>query len=47
VKRCGRDINHMLLVQAPEVLQGKPYNEKADVFSFAMILYQIMCRCAV
>lgn len=26
---------------APEVIRGEPYNEKCDIFSFAMILYQM------
>ena len=27
---------------APEVALSRPYNEKADVHSFAMILYQVL-----
>lgn len=29
---------------APEVQLGKDYDEMADVFSFAMILYEVVCR---
>eukprot|EP01098_Paradermamoeba_levis_P002922 TRINITY_DN1381_c0_g1_i4.p1 TRINITY_DN1381_c0_g1~~TRINITY_DN1381_c0_g1_i4.p1 ORF type:complete len:734 (-),score=234.13 TRINITY_DN1381_c0_g1_i4:40-2157(-) len=29
---------------APEVLSGEPYNEKADVYSYAMVLYEIASR---
>lgn len=29
---------------APEVIYGQTYNEKVDVYSFAMILFEIMCR---
>jgi hypothetical protein len=31
-------------LQAPEVLQGAPYNEMADVFSFAVVLYNLFSR---
>jgi serine/threonine protein kinase len=27
---------------APEVLMGKPYNEKADVYSFGVLLYEFL-----
>jgi serine/threonine protein kinase len=27
---------------APEVFHGKPYNEKADVYSFAMLLWKML-----
>jgi hypothetical protein len=30
--------------QAPEVTLCRPYNEKADVFSFAIILYELLIR---
>ena len=30
--------------QAPEVLLGKRYDEKADVFSFALCLYNLFSR---
>lgn len=29
---------------APEVLNGKPYNEKADVFSYGIVLCEIITR---
>merc|ERR1719321_2277301 len=29
---------------APEVSMGTDYTEKADVFSFAMITYEVICR---
>lgn len=29
-------------LQAPEVFKGLPYNEKADVFSFAICLYEVL-----
>ncbi len=28
--------------QAPEVFRGEKYNEKADVFSFAMVAYELI-----
>lgn len=31
-----------LLYMAPELINGKDYNEKADVFSFAMIMYEVL-----
>lgn len=30
---------HML---APEILQGKPYNEKVDVYSFGILMYGLI-----
>jgi serine/threonine protein kinase len=33
------------LYMAPEVFLGQPYNEKADVFSFGVALYELMARC--
>lgn len=30
-----------LLYMAPEVLGGTPYNEKADVFSFAIVIFEL------
>lgn len=29
---------------APEVYEGKHYNEKADVFSFGVVLWEIVTR---
>lgn len=29
---------------APEVISGKPYTEKADVFSFGIIMWEIASR---
>lgn len=29
---------------APEVLLGQPFNEKADVYSFGLVLWQILSR---
>jgi len=29
---------------APEVLMGTEYTGKADVFSFAMVAYEVVCR---
>lgn len=28
---------------APEIMVGQPYNDKADVFSFGVVMYEIMC----
>ncbi|GIL47987.1 hypothetical protein Vafri_4711 [Volvox africanus] len=38
----GATGSHMTM--APEVYQGLPYNEKADVFSFGVILYELFGR---
>lgn len=27
---------------APEIMRGEPYTEKSDIFSFGMILWEIM-----
>lgn len=39
--RSGRRIGtpHWM---APEIMRGEPYNEKADVYSFGMILWCVM-----
>lgn len=29
---------------APEVIAGKPYTEKADIFSYGIILWEISAR---
>lgn len=29
---------------SPEVSQGKPYNEKSDVFSFGIVLFEVMSK---
>lgn len=36
-----------LLYMAPEVLGGTPYNEKADVFSFAIVIYELFCQSTI
>ncbi|WIA14837.1 hypothetical protein OEZ85_001556 [Tetradesmus obliquus] len=33
------------LYMAPEVWKNQPYNEKADVFSFGVVLYELVSRC--
>jgi serine/threonine protein kinase len=32
------------LWMAPEVLSGNSYDEKVDVYSFAVVLYELLCR---
>lgn len=34
-----------LLYMAPEVLRSEEYNEKADVFSFAIVMYEVLQKC--
>jgi len=29
---------------APEILVGEPYDHHADVFSFAMVIFEVLCR---
>lgn len=29
---------------APEVLDGQSYDEKVDSYSFAIVMYEILCR---
>lgn len=31
-------------MQAPEVFRGLPYNEKVDVFSFGVLVYEVFSR---
>jgi serine/threonine protein kinase len=33
-----------LIYMAPEVLQNQPYNEAADTFSFAVVMYEVLSR---
>eukprot|EP00210_Caulerpa_lentillifera_P003495 g3335.t1 len=33
-----------MMYMAPEVLHFMPYNEKADVFSFGIIMYEVLCK---
>ncbi|KAG2488111.1 hypothetical protein HYH03_013260 [Edaphochlamys debaryana] len=37
--QCGSSI-----YMSPEVAQEQPYNDKADVFSFGVMCYEVMCR---
>ena len=32
------------LIHSPEILEGKPYNESADVFSFGLVLWELITR---
>ena len=32
---------------APEVVMGKKYNEKVDVFGFAIIMYEVLTRSVI
>jgi serine/threonine protein kinase len=44
----GMDMHSMLgtpYYMAPEILDGRPYNEKADLWSAGIILFQIVCGC--
>eukprot|EP00210_Caulerpa_lentillifera_P002812 g2686.t1 len=34
-----------LLYMAPEVLKSEEYNEKADVFSFSIVMYEVLQKC--
>jgi len=34
-----------LMYMAPEVLKCEPYNEKADVYSFAIVMYEVLQKC--
>lgn len=34
----------LTLCQAPEVFRGEKYNHKADVFSFAIVCYELLHR---
>ena len=35
------------LYMAPEVMLNKPYNEKVDIFSLGIILYEVRAGCRV
>ena len=35
---------HNNLPQAPEVFNGQPYNQTADIFSFAIVCYELLHR---
>jgi serine/threonine protein kinase len=37
-------IETFLSFQAPEVLANQPYNEKADVYSYGIILWELLTR---
>jgi len=36
-----------LMYMAPEVLRCKQYNEKADVFSFSIVAYEVLQKCTL
>lgn len=40
--RTGNTGSHIYM--APEVFRGEPYNTKVDVFSFGVVLYELMAR---
>jgi len=41
IKRLKDDAKGTPLTRAPEIMMGKPFNQKADVYSFGMTLWEI------
>jgi tRNA A-37 threonylcarbamoyl transferase component Bud32 len=47
-RKSTRPMTHKIgtpFFMAPEVIQGKSYDEKADVFSFGIVLLEVVTRC--
>jgi len=42
LKKSSKEIYGVLPYMSPEVLNGKPYTQAADVYSFGMIMYEIV-----